>query len=128
MFKFKKFFSNSYKSIIYKIFKLIYGEITSVYENKKSNVVNFEKITLSKNEYKLFFCNESRLYTDTIHDLAIIKDNSIINGPSYQYRSDKIGLPYNEHCSLQSQLARISFYRAALGFNLSFSLCISWYR
>ena len=102
MFKFKKFFSNSYKSIIYKIFKLIYGEIKSVYENKESNVVDFEKIILSKNEYKLFFCNESRLYTDTIQDLAIIKDNSIINGPSYQYRSDKIGLPYNEHCSLNN--------------------------
>ena len=102
MFKLKKFFSNSYKSIIYTIFKLIYGEIRSVYENKESNVVDFEKITLSKNEYKLFFCKESRLYTDTIHDLAIIKDNSIINGPSYQYRSDKIGLPYNEHCSLNN--------------------------
>ena len=106
MFRLKKFFSNFYKFIIYKIFKLIYGEIKSVYEKKESNNVNFEKISLSNNEYKLFFCNDSRLYTDTIHDLAIIKDNSIINGPSYQYRSDKIGLPYNEHCSLNNVLEK----------------------
>ena len=102
MFRLKKIFSNFYKSIIYKIFKLIYGEIKSVYEKKDLNKVNFEKISLSNNEYKLFFCSESRLYTDTIHDLAVIKDNSIINGPSYQYRGNKIGLPYNEHCSLNN--------------------------
>ena len=30
--------------------------------------------------------------------LAIIKDNEIINGPSFQYRNNEIGLPVNEEC------------------------------
>ena len=94
----KKFFSNIYKFFIYEIFKLIYGEIKSVYKNRDTDDVNDEKIVLSENFYKIFFCKNSSLYTDTVHDLAIIKDNEIINGPSFQYRNNAIGLPVNEEC------------------------------
>jgi capsular polysaccharide biosynthesis protein len=102
MYKFKKSFSNFYKFFIYKIFKLIYGKIESIYvANAREDVIE-EKIILSENSYKLYHCKNSILYTDRIHDLAIIKDNSIINGPSFQYRNNEIGLPVNEECRFNS--------------------------
>ena len=98
MFSLKKFFSNKYKLFIYRIFKLFYGKIKSVYKSGDTDDIYEEKIFLSENCYKIYFCNNSSLYTDTIHDLAIIKNNEIIDGPSFQYRNNKIGLPVNEEC------------------------------
>ena len=45
-----------------------------------------KKVNLQSNNYKIFFCNKTRVYTDTVHDTAYIKDSKLINGPSYQYR------------------------------------------
>ena len=44
---------------------------------------------MQNHNYQIFFCKKSRLYTDRIHDTAIIKNNSIIDGPSFQYRNNK---------------------------------------
>ena len=91
----KKLLSKIYKFFIYEIFKLIYGNVNSIYDISQTSEVFEEKISLSKNNYKIYFCKNARLYTDTIHDLALIKDNSIISGPSFQYRNNSIGLPVN---------------------------------
>ncbi len=97
MIKLKKYFSNLYKLCIYGIFKFIYGEINSVTNIKDTKDIIIEKVRLSDKEYKIYHCNKCSLYTDRIHDLAIIKNNSILNGPSFQYRSNK-----NADCNLNS--------------------------
>ena len=83
---YKKFLQSLYKSIIYSIFTLIYGKIRGVISknNKRFETKNIE---IEKNNYKIFICEKSRLYTDTIHDAATIIDNKIVAGPSFQLRN-----------------------------------------
>ena len=83
---YKKFLQSLYKSIIYSIFTLIYGKIRGVISknNKRFETKNIE---IEKNNYKIFICEKSRLYTDTIHDAATIIDNKTVAGPSFQLRN-----------------------------------------
>ena len=37
-------------------------------------------------EYSIYKIDKARLYTDRVHDMAVILDNSIVEGPSYQLR------------------------------------------
>ncbi len=87
MFK-KKYFTNLYKLAIYKIFKILYGEIKSVTIPEKESEIEKKKVNIEKSEYQVFFCKNSILYTDRIHDTAIIKNNKIIEGPSFQLRDN----------------------------------------
>ncbi len=79
-----------FKRFTYGLFKLFYGEIKD-YElagsNSESNVV-ISKID-DDYTYKIYTVNQARLYTDTINDTAIIKNNKIISGPSFQIRNVK---------------------------------------
>ena len=81
-FLFKKFF--------YGLFKIIYNEIKD-FESAETNINT--RVEISKIEenfsYKVFFVNKSRIYTDTINDTAIIQNNKIIEGPSFQIRNFK---------------------------------------
>ena len=89
MLKNKKKVQNFFKSIAYKLFKIIYGEISNKIFPKANTDITTENIELEKQKYQIFFCVKSRLYTDRIHDTAIIKGNQIIDGPSFQYRNNK---------------------------------------
>ena len=100
MLKIKKVIINIYKLTIYKLFKLIYGDINSVLKIGEKET-HQKKIIINDNEYNIYFCNSCRLYTDRVHDTAIIKNNSIINGPSFQYRSNK-----NVDCKFNSVLEK----------------------
>lgn len=95
--KLRKLLQNIYKKIIYNFFFLFYGKIKSVNKPSKKNEIFVEKIQLDKKFYKIYFCKYVSLYTDTIHDTAIIKDNNIIEGPSFQYRNN-----INSFCKLNS--------------------------
>ena len=79
-----------FKRFTYGLFKLFYGEIKD-YElagsNSESNVV-ISKID-DDYTYKIYTVNQARLYTDTINDTAIIKNNKIISGASFQIRNVK---------------------------------------
>ena len=97
MFKIKNIFLNLYKQITYKIFVLIYGKINAILEIEEENDLDLEKIKIQNDEYKIYCCKTSRLYTDRVHDTAIIKTNSIINGPSFQYRNN-----INAECKVNS--------------------------
>tara|TARA_B100001057_G_scaffold125934_1_gene124766 strand:- start:8192 stop:9283 length:1092 start_codon:yes stop_codon:yes gene_type:complete len=79
----KKNIQNFYKRIIYFIFKIFHGKIKGVVSLDKNDIkeINFE----NKHKYLLYFCKNSRIYTDTIHNTAVIKDNYIVNGPSLQF-------------------------------------------
>ncbi len=84
-----KVFQNIYKKIIYSLFKIFHGEIKGIIKLERDREI---KIILKDNKikYSIYFCNQSRLYTDTIHDTAFIKDNFLIDGPSFQFRENKI--------------------------------------
>lgn len=77
-----------FKKFTYGLFKLFYGEIKG-FEHAKNSSNN--KILISKIDedfnYKVFIINKSRIYTDTINDTAVIKNNKIIEGPSFQIRN-----------------------------------------
>ena len=87
----KKFFQSMFKIFFYTIFKLKHGKI--VFDEKiqsklyKKENVFFDNKNL-KLEYSIFFSSNSRLYTDRIHDTAIIKDNLLIDKPSFQLRNN----------------------------------------
>ena len=89
MFKNKRNLQNFFKTIIHNIFKIIYGEINGKISPADDQSVKFEKVQIDKIDYNIYFCSESSLYTDRIHDTAIIKNNKIINGPSFQLRNNK---------------------------------------
>lgn len=74
-----------YKSIVIRIFKIIYGEINFIYKSKK-----FEKVSLIKNKkrYIIYKIPKCRVYTDTIHDTAFLYKNHIIPGASFQIRKN----------------------------------------
>tara|TARA_Y100000992_G_C21223831_1_gene471873 strand:- start:65 stop:1159 length:1095 start_codon:yes stop_codon:yes gene_type:complete len=85
----RKLFQNIYKKIIYSIFKIFHGNIKGVIKLESEN----EIVKVSKDKkinYSIYFCNKSRLYTDTIHDTAFIRENFLIDGPSFQFRNNKI--------------------------------------
>jgi hypothetical protein len=88
---FKKFLQSIFKIFFYTIFKLKHGKI--VFNEKiqsklyKEENVSFEDKSFTL-KYSIFFSSNSRLYTDRIHDTAIIKNNLLIDKPSFQLRNN----------------------------------------
>lgn len=83
--KIKKF----YKRFIYILFTIFYGKINSIIYPNNSDEIFEEELNVNGCKYKLFKCNRVRLYTDTIQDTSIIKNNKLVDGPSFQYRNNK---------------------------------------
>ena len=82
-----KILQNIFKFFSYKIYALFHGQITG--KIKPENHSNIKNHILEKDEgikYKIYKIKDGRLYTDRVHDLAIMINNSIVEGPSYQYR------------------------------------------
>ena len=83
----KKKIQNTYKNLLYLIFHFFYGKIEGILklnDNKDIKEVSFN----NNHKYKIYVGKNSRLYTDTVHDTAIIKKNHIIEGPSFQFRNN----------------------------------------
>ncbi len=86
----KKIFENMFKSLFQFFFKIIYGKI-EVYENNLSELtVETKNINIENSSkiYKVYIIPESRLYTDRIHTVAIIKNKKILSGPSLQLKNN----------------------------------------
>ena len=67
-------------------FRLIYGRINLLKYSKKSKNVSLKNF-LSKNiSYNIYVLNEASSYQGSVHDNALIVENSVIDKPSYQYR------------------------------------------
>ncbi len=83
-----KYLKKIFKKISYFIFIKIYGAINS--SIKSTDDERIETNTISINEeklsYKVYQITNGRLYTDRIHDTAVILDDKIIEGPSFQLR------------------------------------------
>lgn len=76
-----------FKEFFYNIFNLIHGKIEGVVSSKDNHRIKTLESSFQKtNKYKVFIVKEGRLYTDRVHDAAIILDNNIVEGPSFQLR------------------------------------------
>ena len=86
--KIKKILQNSFKFFFYKAFALIYGDIKGKINPEKDSRIKIETIEKENNlKYRIYKIKDGRLYTDRVHDTAIILDNFIVEGPSYQLRT-----------------------------------------
>ena len=86
----KKFLQKIFKIISYNFFFIIYGKIQKPAESNINGRIKIEILKIEKNlRYKVYKITEGKLYTDRIHDTAIILDNKIIDGPSFQYRTTR---------------------------------------
>ena len=83
----KKYLQKIFKKISYGFFLKIYGGIKDSIENDSDNRIKVNTANLDKEfSYKVYIISSGRLYTDRIHDTAVIIDNKIIEGPSFQLR------------------------------------------
>ena len=64
MFK-KKYFTNFYKLMVYKIFKILYGEINSVSNTNKEPGIDKKEVSIEKVNTKFFFFVKTQFYTQT---------------------------------------------------------------
>ena len=84
----KKKFGQVFKILFYKIFSLIYGKIKGKINFKDDSRIKVEIVEKENNlKYKIYRITNGRFYTDRIHDAAVILDNFIVDGPSYQLRT-----------------------------------------
>ena len=83
-----RYMQKKVKIIIYAIFKLFYGTITTSKHVSKLNdakILRCEIDGLFK--YRIYDLKNVRLYTNRVHDMSVIKENVLIEGPSYQLRN-----------------------------------------
>ena len=79
-----------FKRLSYGLFKLLYGEIKDFKPAGNDESSEILKSNLDNNfTYKVYKVQKARLYTDTINDTAIIQENKIVEGPSFQIRNVK---------------------------------------
>ena len=76
------------KSFFQFLFLILYGKISKVIDAKTADNVKIFEISKNIITYKVYYVKNARLYTDRIDDTAIITQNKIIEGPSYQLRAD----------------------------------------
>jgi len=83
----KKFLQKIFKTVSYKIFLKIYGEIEKSINCTHDKRIEVNIINVNKDlNYRVFHITQGRLYTDRIHDTAVLIDNKIIEEPSFQLR------------------------------------------
>ena len=83
----KKFLQKIFKKISYAIFLRIYGKIEKSIDCSQDERIKVEIVNIEKDlSYKVYNISDGRLYTDRIHDTAILLDNKIIEEPSFQLR------------------------------------------
>ncbi len=84
---FRKKIQYHFKRFFQLFFKLIYGKINQKISPNSSEKISVKKIKLNNQNYNIYIIKEGRIYTDRVNDTAIILDNKIVEGPSYQLRS-----------------------------------------
>ena len=84
---FKDYFKKVYKSVVQKIFSLFFGPIKIASNEEVKKLLSVEKIAIDKITYKIFKNENCRLYTTSVHDQAVIVNNKLIPGPSFQLRT-----------------------------------------
>ena len=92
----KKILQKVFKKFSYGFFLKIYGTIEKSEDSSSNSRINTKIINIKEDlKYKVYKVSNGRLYTDRIHDTAIIIDNKIIEGPSFQLRYTQDSKIYN---------------------------------
>ncbi len=77
-----------FKKFSYGLFKLFYGRINDFEDISSTSETKVFISEIDKNfKYKIYLIRDGRLYTNTVDDAAFIKNNKLINGPSFQIRN-----------------------------------------
>ena len=78
---------NFTKHFAYKILIFFHGKITGkIKAGNDPRIQIFKSSFDNRYEYNIYKVSKARIYTDRVHDMAIILDNLIVEGPSYQLR------------------------------------------
>ena len=86
----RKFLQKIFKIISYGLFIKIYGKIEKSISYSSDDRIKVEAANIEKDlSYKVYKITGGKLYTDRIHDTAVILDNKIIEGPSFQLRNSR---------------------------------------
>ena len=73
--------------MFYFLFSIVYGKIEDSITNDNDKRIHVESVNMGAGfTYKVYKITSGRLYTDRIHDTAVILENKIIEGPSFQIR------------------------------------------
>ena len=92
----KKFLQKIFKIVSYTIFIKIYGKIENSIISSDDDRIKVNVVEKERNlKYNIYKINKGRLYTDRIHDTAILLDNKILKEPSFQFRYNKNREIYN---------------------------------
>jgi capsular polysaccharide biosynthesis protein len=85
----KQSFQKFFKFISYSLFKILYGSVEGIIDPNNNDEIEIKFVKKNgKINYNVYKVKNGRLYTDRINDTAIIKNNKIIKGPSFQFRID----------------------------------------
>ncbi len=89
--RYKKLLQKIFKNFFYLLFKLKHGKIKFDKIIQK-NLFEEENVIIEKDNhrysYSVYSCSNSRLYTDRIQDTAIVKNNYLLDEPSFQLRNN----------------------------------------
>ncbi len=96
----KKTLQNIFKKALYSIFIKFYGKIENTIENNSEKRIKIESINIENIvKYKIYKVTSGKLYTNRVQDTAILLDNKIIEGPSFQLRHKPNGKIFNSNIS-----------------------------
>ena len=83
----RKFLQKLFKTVSYFIFSKIHGEIKETISINDDERIAVKIVNIDNTlKYKVYKISDGRLYTDRIHDIAVLIDNKIIDEPSLQQR------------------------------------------
>ena len=83
----RKFLQKIFKIVSYGLFFKIYGKIEKSIASTSDIRIQVETVNIEKDlRYKVYKITGGKLYTDRIQDTAVILDNKIVEGPSFQLR------------------------------------------
>ncbi len=94
------FLKKLYKLFIQKFFIYLYGKIEIASQKNIQEYLQTKIVLIDKINYKVFKIKDCRIFTTSVHDQAVIKNNFLIKGPSFQLRvkeGDKLFARNNDH-------------------------------
>ena len=92
----KKFLQKIFKKVSYSFFLKIHGKIIRSITSDSDQRIEVKVANIEKDlKYNIYKITNGRLYTDRIHDTAVILDNKIVEEPSFQLRYESDSKMYN---------------------------------
>ena len=85
----KKILQKIFKKISYGFFLKLHGKVEESIKSNQDQRIKVQKVNINnKINYNVYSITDARLYTDRIHDTAILLDNKIVEEASFQLRDN----------------------------------------